>query len=117
MDDPRRKHRQMKKSFFLWIFVLIFLTTYSFHGNQNTYLGFFSIKKIEIIGTKFSDKRLIVYVNEKMNDYILNTKKAVINKLIFKNWIWINLKIDTNLKSNEYRIFSKKRKKDVTSEV
>ena len=55
MDDPRRKHRQMKKSFFLWIFVLIFLTTYSFHGNQNTYLGFFSIKKIEIIGTKFSE--------------------------------------------------------------
>ena len=47
----------------------------------------------------------------------LNTKKAAINKLIFKNWIWINLKIDTNLKSNEYRIFSKKRKKDVTSEV
>ncbi len=67
--------------------------------------------------TKFSDKRLIIYVNEKMNDYILNTKKSVINKLIFKNWIWINLKVDPNLKSNQYRIFSKKRKKDITNEV
>ena len=52
-----------------------------------------------------------------MSDYILNTKKTVINKLIFKNWIWINLKIDPSLKSNQYRIFSRKRKKDVTNEV
>ena len=47
----------MKKSFFLWIFILVFLTTYSFHGKHNTYSGFFSIKNIEILGTKYSDKK------------------------------------------------------------
>ena len=67
--------------------------------------------------SKFSDKRLIIYVNEQMNDYIKNTKKSVVNKLMLKNWLWINLKIDPKLKTNNYRIFSKKRKKDVTHEV
>ena len=52
-----------------------------------------------------------------MNDYIKNTKKSVVNKLMLKNWLWINLKIDPKLKTNNYRIFSKKRKKDVTHEV
>ena len=66
---------------------------------------------------KFSDKRLIIYVNETMNEYILNTKKKVINKLILKNWIWIDLKVDEKLTNSEYRIFSRKRKKDVTNEV
>ena len=96
MDDPRRKHRQMKKSFFLWIFVLIFLTTYSFHGNQNTYLGFFSIKKIEIIGTKFSNKndlerkfvkilnKNIIFLNSKDLEKTINTKVDFINSLKIK---------------------------------
>ena len=39
MDDPRRKHRQMKKSFFLWIFVRILLTTYSFQSGSYPYIG------------------------------------------------------------------------------
>jgi len=67
--------------------------------------------------TKFSDKRLIIYVNEPMHDYIKNTKKTAVNKLMFKNWLWINMKIDPKLKTNEYRVFSKKRKKDITNEV
>ena len=66
---------------------------------------------------KFSDKRLIIYVNETMNEYILNSKKKVVNKLILKNWIWIDLKVDEKLTNSEYRIFSRKRKKDVTNEV
>ena len=67
--------------------------------------------------TKHSDKRLIVYVNEKLNEYIKTSKKKAINTLIFKNWIWIDLKVDSLLKNNEFRVFSRKRKKDVTNEV
>ena len=67
--------------------------------------------------TKFSDKRLIIYVNEQMYDYIKNTKKSAVNKLMFKNWLWITLKIDSSLNNNEYTVFSKKRKKDITNEV
>ena len=67
--------------------------------------------------TKHSDKRLIVYVNEKLNEYIKISKKKAINTLIFKNWIWIDLKVDSLLKNNEFTVFSRKRKKDVTNEV
>ena len=52
-----------------------------------------------------------------MYNYINNNKKKIINTLIFKNWIWIELKIDNSLNSNDFRVFSKKRKKDVTNEV
>ena len=66
---------------------------------------------------KFSDKRLILYVNEGLNDYINNSMNKVMNKLMLKNWLWLTLKIDPQLHNNEFRIFSKKRKKDVTREV
>ena len=67
--------------------------------------------------TKFRDRRLILYVNENMYNYFKTTRKNSIAKLIFKNWIWIESKIDPNLLSNQYRVYSKSRKKDVTNEV
>jgi len=67
--------------------------------------------------TKHRDRRLVLYVNEEMDNYFKNTRKNSIAKLIFKNWIWIESKIDTNLQSNQYRVYSKSRKKDVTNEV
>ena len=67
--------------------------------------------------TKYRDRRLILYVNEKMDKYFKTTRKNSIAKLIFKNWIWIESKIDPNLPSNQYRVYSKSRKKDVTNEV
>ena len=67
--------------------------------------------------TKFKDRRLILYVNENMYNYFKTTRKNSIAKLIFKNWIWIESKIDPKLLSNQYRVYSKSRKKDVTNEV
>ena len=72
------------------------------------------IKKFK---SKHNDKRLILYVNKEINEYITNTREKVINTLIFKNWIWIELKIDENIHSNQFRVYSKKRRKDVTNEV
>tara|TARA_Y100001970_G_scaffold171602_1_gene209767 strand:- start:11 stop:1528 length:1518 start_codon:yes stop_codon:yes gene_type:complete len=81
----------------------------------------FSMTKIENwikrFKAKHNDKRLIVYVDEGMHKYINNNKNKIINTLIFKNWIWIELKIDNSLNSNEFKVYSKKRKKDVTNEV
>tara|TARA_A100001035_G_scaffold278113_1_gene276342 strand:+ start:5590 stop:7104 length:1515 start_codon:yes stop_codon:yes gene_type:complete len=81
----------------------------------------FSMTKIENwikrFKSKHNDKRLIVFVDEGMHNYINNNKNKIINTLIFKNWIWIELKIDNSLNSNEFRVYSKKRKKDVTNEV
>ncbi len=46
----------MKKNFFLWFFLLIFLTTYNYHSEKKPVPGFFSIKEIEIEGIKNSNK-------------------------------------------------------------
>ncbi len=46
----------MKKNFFLWFFLLIFLTTYNYHSEKKPAPGFFSIKEIEIEGIKNSNK-------------------------------------------------------------
>ena len=61
MDDKRFWHKQMKKekSFFLWLFLFIFLTTYSFNSAQKTTNSFLPIKKIEIEGINNSDKEEI----------------------------------------------------------
>ena len=81
----------------------------------------FLITKIENWIKRFkaknNDRRLILYVNKYIYDYITTTKEKVINTLIFKNWIWIELKIDNSINSNQFRVYSKKRKKDVTNEV
>ena len=72
------------------------------------------IKKFK---SKFNDRRLILYVNKEINEYLSKTRDKVINTLIFKNWIWIELKIDKMLHTNEFKVYSKKRRKDVTNEV
>ena len=52
-----------------------------------------------------------------MDNYLRTTRKNSINKLIFQNWIWIESKIDTKLIANQFKVYSKFRKKDVTNEV
>ena len=49
-----------EKSFFLWLFFFIFLTTYSFNSVQKTTNSLLPIKKIEIEGINNSDKKEIV---------------------------------------------------------
>ena len=66
---------------------------------------------------KFRDRRLIIYVNKELEEYIMQAKKKSLNKFMFRNLMWIEIKIDSELKSSEFRVFSKKRKKDVTNEV
>ena len=66
---------------------------------------------------KNKDRRLIIYVNKKVEEYILNSKKKSLNKLMLKKLMWIEIKTDETLHINNFRVFSKKRKKDVTNEV
>ena len=49
-----------EKSFFLWLFLFIFLTTYSFNSVQETTSSFLPIKIIEIEGVNNSDKAEII---------------------------------------------------------
>ena len=48
-----------KKSFFLWLFLLIVLTTYNFDSRENLVSSFFKIKKIEIEGIQNLDRKEI----------------------------------------------------------
>ena len=48
-----------KKSFFLWLFLLILLTTYNFDSKENLVNSFFKIKTIEIEGIQNSDRKEI----------------------------------------------------------
>ena len=56
MDDKRRKYKSMRKNIFLWIFLFIILSTYNLTEKKNNDLGFFSIKQIEIVGIKNSNR-------------------------------------------------------------
>ena len=66
---------------------------------------------------KFSDRRLIIYVNEEIEKYLKTAKRSSLNKYMFKKLMWIEIKLEEKLNSNEFRVYSKKRKKDVTNEV
>ena len=55
-----------KKSFFLWLFLFVFLTTYSFNSVQNTKNPFLPVKTIKIQGINNSDKEEI---EERLNQF------------------------------------------------
>jgi cell division protein FtsQ len=72
-----------KKSFFLWLFLLIVLTTYNFDSRENLVSSFFKIKKIEIEGIQNLDRKEI---EEKFNLFkeknIIFTSQKQFRKLI-----------------------------------
>ena len=72
-----------KKSLFLWLFLLIVLTTYNFDSKENLISSFFKIKKIEIEGIQNSDRKEI---EEKFNSFkeknIIFTNQKQFRKLI-----------------------------------
>ena len=72
-----------KKSFFLWLFLLIVLTTYNFDSRENLVSSFFKIKKIEIKGIQNLDRKEI---EEKFNSFkeknIIFTNQKQFRKLI-----------------------------------
>ena len=72
------------------------------------------IKKFK---TKFSDKRLIIYLHPDEANYITKEKKQFIKSLLFKNWMLIEIKSNEQLALNNFMIYSKKQRKDVTNEV
>ena len=60
---------------------------------------------------------MIIYVNEEIEKYLKTAKRKSLNRYMFKKLMWIEIKLDQKLHSNEFRVFSKKRKKDITNEV
>ena len=67
--------------------------------------------------TKFSDKRLTIYLHPEEARYILKEKKQFIKNFLFKNWMLINIKPNNELSLNTFMVYSKKQRKDVTNQV
>ena len=72
---------------------------------------------IKKFSSKFSDKRLVVYLNPKEANYILNEKKHFTKNFLFKKWMLITIKPNSELALNNFKVYSKKQRKDVTNEV
>ena len=66
---------------------------------------------------KNKDRRLIIYTHKKIEEHVYANKKSDLNKLMFKKFMWIEIKTDPSLNINEFKVFSKKRKKEVTDEI
>ena len=72
---------------------------------------------IKKFNSKFSDKRLIIYLNPIEANYILKEKKHFTKNFLFKKWMLITIKPNPELAINNFVVYSKKQRKDVTNEV
>ena len=66
---------------------------------------------------KNKDKRLTIYVHPKMEKFINETKSKVIKNFMWDNWMIIDVKSDNTVIDGKFKVFSKKRKTEVTNEV
>ena len=66
---------------------------------------------------KAKDRRLKVTLHPEMVDYINETKSKVISGFMWDNWMLIEIQKDNQLTPDKFKVYSKKRREDVTSEV
>ena len=95
----------MTKKFFLWFFLLIFLTTYNYHGKKKSFPNFFFIKQIDIVGVKNSNKEELELRLDKIrgkNIILLSEKNfnEVIKDMNFINYLKIKKIYPKKIKIN-----------------
>ena len=66
---------------------------------------------------KARDRRLKIKLNPEMADYIYATKPKAISGFMWDNWMLIEIHKEEHLLPNEFKVYSKKRREDVTNEV
>ena len=66
---------------------------------------------------KVKDRRIRIDLHPEMADYIYDTKSKVISGFMWKNWMLIEIQKNDNINIDEFRVYSKKQRKDVTDEV
>ena len=77
-----------KNNIFIWLFILISLTTYNFYSEENSINHFFKIKKIEIFGVSDLKRKEI---------------EDSVDKLKGKNIIFVNIhKVKRLLKTFDF---------------
>ena len=66
---------------------------------------------------KAKDRRLKITLNPDMAEYIYATKPKAISGFMWDNWMLIEIQKDAHLSPHKFRVYSKKRREDVTDEV
>lgn len=66
---------------------------------------------------KASDKRLVLHIHPSLSEYISKNKPKILSGWRWSNWIYIEIEENSQLIPDEFKIFSKKRKKFVTELV
>jgi len=66
---------------------------------------------------KRQDRRLTLKLHPEMADYLEESKKKLMRKFMWKNFVHIKITSDKTLGPSEYRFFSRKNGVDVTEEV
>ena len=66
---------------------------------------------------KANDRRLVIQVHPGLAKYINETKSKVITGFMWSNWMLLEVQEDDSLAPDEFRVYSKKRKTDVTDEI
>ena len=67
--------------------------------------------------TNHKDRRLIITVHPSLANYLQETKSQVVKNFMWQHWVWLEIKADDALRPDTFRVYSKRRKTDVTDEV
>ena len=63
------------------------------------------------------ERRLTVQVHPDLGEYLLENRKERLKRIRKSTRVWLNVEADPDLSKEDYRIFSRKRRVDVTDEV
>ncbi|MFC1535694.1 ribonuclease E/G [Candidatus Neomarinimicrobiota bacterium] len=63
------------------------------------------------------DRRLVITVHPALAGYLKQTKSQVVKNFIWQHWVWLEIKADETLRPDDFHVYSKRRKADVTDEV
>ena len=72
---------------------------------------------LKMFKSKANDRRLVIHLNPILKKYIENNNKKMISSFMWKNWVYIDIAEDKNMPQTEFKVYSKKRKRFVTSDI
>ncbi|MCH7521812.1 MAG: Rne/Rng family ribonuclease [Candidatus Marinimicrobia bacterium] len=67
--------------------------------------------------TAHKDRRLIITVHPTLAAYIQENKSKEVKGFMWQHWVWLEITADDQLSPDDFRVYSKRRKADVTDIV
>ncbi len=63
------------------------------------------------------ERRLTVQVNPVVGEFILENRKERLKRVRRSTRVWLDVELDSSIPVDEYRIFSRKQKVDITDQL